>query len=1054
MNLPPAPLVKAKSLDSPLFQVGDTVLDVHQIRKRLGKGSTARSYLVHREDWQQDLILKVPRTALLRDRDGLAHWIKQANVWIGLGQSPQLITAYYLQIQQQVPYLVTDWVAGGYRLSERIQSGQLYVYEDSLKDLLDIAIQAATGLAYGHEQGLLHTHFKSSKVILTRDNTVKLTDFGLTPRLPHRQKMDSLLAKHDSTWAYASPEQLEGLELSVQSDIWSWAVTVLELFMGERTWAVGIAAPDVLTEYQQTAGEDESKPVMPQALFDLLDHCLQTVPAHRPRDMAAVLSNLTPIYMAVTQQPYLRFAAQSNRPAAAEFMSSLVLERITAVYEVAQAASSLPLPEAAQRHLQQARQALAQQDYAQVLIEIAAARSEPNCYQANEIMALWTGLYRVLPRLKLRDGWPIHSGPAPGSIVKMVATLKECYAVIQTTGTVQLWHPLLGLYDWVPPLKVALGTALAFSVCGRYAAIGYADHSIRLWDTTTRQCVQTLSGHPGGVTALALSADFHYLLSGGADGCVRLWDCASGHCLQQYQHHEQPLKAVALSADARYALSIAHNKVACQWPLRKPKQLQTLICSRIPEVIALSADGHLVAVSADNQVWLWSISSGQCVVTLKVDTVVTALVLDIDGQRVILGDAQGQIAIWGVTRKQCEHRLQGHQAAIQALTLALDGRYLLSTDEKGVVKQWVLDWKMEASPALQWDATLLRWVSDFLAQRQPYRGQLQAEHPPTVNEVHQALNRQGKPHWVETDLQQLMHQLACAGYGRLSRHELEQRLQVRLKFYFDPLQLALGLKHWVRHYWQQYQLRWSQRHLRALQKQDHTRRLQRQQLVAQSRQRQTNARLKRNRVTDSASFAPIWLDIARFTLLALVFHDLGHYGMMAFTSVVSAQSQPHNSVHLPINPLEAIDAVALKQAETQLALNFVEQRRELVTMIYANLPAALIQAEVAQIQATLDQVKAIIPIQFKLIGDQKHPQLRFTASIPGADGKSYAVPINMQRGSKVDIHYEPTFADRLAKQRNDYQAGKGAQWLWVQPYLLAVDGRLWHSPKPPVIDRL
>ena len=128
--------------------------------------------------------------------------------------------------------------------------GQLFIamayYEgETLKDkiangpipadqAIDYAAQIAKGLAKAHEADIVHRDIKPANIIITKDNTVKIVDFGLAKMTGETQ-----LTKTGSTIgtiAYMSPEQLKGEEVDHRTDIWSLGVVLYEMVMGERPY--------------------------------------------------------------------------------------------------------------------------------------------------------------------------------------------------------------------------------------------------------------------------------------------------------------------------------------------------------------------------------------------------------------------------------------------------------------------------------------------------------------------------------------------------------------------------------------------------------------------------------------------------------------------------------------------------------------------------------------------------------------------------------------------------------------------------------------------------
>ncbi len=296
------------------FSAGMLLMDTYRVESRPIHGGMGSVWRVRHLGWDAELAMKRPQKRLFRDQVSRDNFISECQSWIGLGLHPNIVSCYYVREMEGVPTVFSEWMENG-SLEDRIRDESLYggTEEEAGMRLLDIAIQFGRGLHYAHERGIIHQDVKPDNLLLTADWQAKVADFGLarargvlTVWEDSKAEGTRMAASGGYTPAYCSMEQMDGKMLTRRTDIYSWAVSVMEMYLGERMWDSGVVAGMSCRDYF-----DSCRIPMPERLRELLAKCMNAEPEERPHDFGVIGEELELIFRETAGMNYPRPAPET-----------------------------------------------------------------------------------------------------------------------------------------------------------------------------------------------------------------------------------------------------------------------------------------------------------------------------------------------------------------------------------------------------------------------------------------------------------------------------------------------------------------------------------------------------------------------------------------------------------------------------------------------------------------------------------------------------------------------------------------------------------------------
>lgn len=721
---------------------GDEILDTYEVRGVLGEGGMGTVYRVYHRGWKRDLAVKCVRPRLLARPGAVENFEREAETWVKLSLHPNTAGCWYVRRLGGIPRIFAELVEGGsldaWLTGSPEQPPRLYAggHAAALARVLDVAIQFARGLHSAHTQGLIHQDVKPANVLMTPDGVVKVTDFGLAKARKAADGADpaanGLVSTGGMTLAYCSPEQAARRPLSLKTDLWSWAVSILELFTGGVTWRSGVVAAEVLAAHLKVSDAPAHVPPLPPPVADLLANCFAADPANRPSDMQTVADTLMAIYRQVIGQEYPRPRPNPMRTVAATLNNRAVSlldlgweEEAVRCWQGALAADPAHLETVVnlgrwewthgriddvayfKRLADLGAVYPGRAEHAAALAAAARERGDPAADflhrfdfpdSVRALACAPTGRHA----LAVGSGRPIrlllpteHVGPvdawlAPGTIYEQYAVAVSPDGGLLVTGQ-NGYTVTVSRIDHGPTGTVArlepdaprdaqhAGTfgacALAFNRHGTLLAAGYlacpfhrGPQPIRVWETTTWGEVREYAGHAESVHALAITPDGRHLVSGG--------DGPDGAALMVWEVGDVEPPQVGVG-DGDVPL----------WDV--PRGLGRPLPGHAGPVyaVAILGDGLALSGGADGTVRSWDLATGRPVRVFHGHVgPVRAVYPSPDGKWFASAGDDGTVKLWDPASGQCRRTLTGHDGPVY--TLAGWGDHLLSGSQDRTVRLW------------------------------------------------------------------------------------------------------------------------------------------------------------------------------------------------------------------------------------------------------------------------------------------------------------------------------------------------------------------------------
>jgi serine/threonine-protein kinase len=281
----------------------------YQIEARIGSGGMAEVYRARDLTLERTVAIKLLRDDFSGDPAFRERFRQEAKAAANLSH-PNIVTIHDFGFDDKQIFIVMEYVPGTDLKTILESRGSL-----SVDETLPLIIQACAGVGYAHRAGLIHCDVKPQNMIVTPDQRLKVTDFGIARALAsiHPQEVTHVV------WGspqYFSPEQAAGLSLSPASDVYGLGVVLYEMLTGRLPFIANSAAE--LSHMHRTVmptPPSQISPLIPPVLEQACLKVLSKEPSSRYRtadQFGRVLISLSRSIKASSDQSKSALKTQQN----------------------------------------------------------------------------------------------------------------------------------------------------------------------------------------------------------------------------------------------------------------------------------------------------------------------------------------------------------------------------------------------------------------------------------------------------------------------------------------------------------------------------------------------------------------------------------------------------------------------------------------------------------------------------------------------------------------------------------------------------------------------
>lgn len=278
-----------------------------RIEKELGQGAMGAVFLANYTKKNMKVAIKIMAPGTNTNEQALLRFKRESDV-LKQFDHPNIVKIYAIGKHKGMPYYAMEYIQGE-SLDHVLARRDRLTWEEVIK----YGQQLCSALKHAHSKGVIHRDLKPSNLMVLRDDTLKLTDFGIAKALDVTQLTSANCTV--GTAAYMSPEQCKGsADITHKSDIYSMGIVCYELLTGVKPFdcenVMDMFMAHVSGKFTRPS---QIVPEIPTWLDTLVCQMMEKQPEHRPFDAEKIGERLGEIMQNFEEQKSAGLEAAEKR---------------------------------------------------------------------------------------------------------------------------------------------------------------------------------------------------------------------------------------------------------------------------------------------------------------------------------------------------------------------------------------------------------------------------------------------------------------------------------------------------------------------------------------------------------------------------------------------------------------------------------------------------------------------------------------------------------------------------------------------------------------------